>query len=705
MDSTLTDLDGGTRFALTVHIRDHQTHQIRDRTVHHFTVESTDGETVHLFGDRRLEFDPAVERKQSYVFEELLASTGPELLPEDEGWCPDCSGAVRPGCHADTADTTIAAAARTVGVTGTFGVIDERTTVTPSDQSGSEVDDWQPMADTCKPTRPAYVCTDCGCELSSYELQRPTDEHGRTHGHADDEIMADSAPVEIMNESMAAPTDETLGMATGGAKDVGNFRENVAEGYTPQPEAISEEGLFYDYHFETGERDATDSDATFSPRYATAVSEHPPTGEREQFVSVGLDSTLSMAEFERPRLDLVAVLDVSGSMDSPFDAYYYDEHDRRHEVEDAGTKMEAATDALCALTEQLDAEDQLGVVLYNSRAHLAKPLRAVGSTNMDAIRRHIRDVQAGGGTNLEDGFEAAVDLLQDAPTDGSVERRVVFMTDMMPNTGQTGESALTERFERAAEHGIHTTFVGMGLDENADLADALSGVRGANHYFVHSTAEFERRLGDEFDYMVTPLVYDLSLELDAADHNIAAVHGAPDADPDSGRLLDVGTLFPSAKSDGEARGGVVLVRLNDADASEPLELEASWTERDGSEHAERVTITLPKETPYYCHDGIRKAVALSRYARELRAWARDVHHADDRGVDDWLVPDQRGEHERESVSLHVSSAHTARFADLRTYLEREQTAVGDETLQQERELLAALQEAAPGASPDRGVTE
>jgi len=128
---------------------------------------------------------------------------------------------------------------------------------------------------------------------------------------ADENLVVDEAAPASAN--MASP--ETVGLAAGGAKDVTNFRENVAEGFTPQPAAISDEGLFYDYYFETGERTATE--ALFAPRYAAAVSEHPLTGQTEQYLSVGLDSTLSVAEFERPRLDLVAVLDVSGSMDSP----------------------------------------------------------------------------------------------------------------------------------------------------------------------------------------------------------------------------------------------------------------------------------------------------------------------------------------------------------------------------------------------------
>jgi len=191
---------------------------------------------------------------------------------------------------------------------------------------------------------------------------------------------------------------------------------------------------------------------------------------------VGLDSILLVAEFERPQLDLVAVLNISGSMSSEFDSYYYDEHGRQHENSAGGTtKLDAATEALCALTAQLRPEDRLGIVLYNDRAHVAKPLRNVGSTNMRAIRQHIREIAAGGGTNLADGFEAAWDMLADGETTADLERRVVFMTDMMPNTGATGERALTQLFADAAEDGIHTTFVGMGLDANADLADTLWG--------------------------------------------------------------------------------------------------------------------------------------------------------------------------------------------------------------------------------------
>jgi Ca-activated chloride channel family protein len=269
----------------------------------------------------------------------------------------------------------------------------------------------------------------------------------------------------------------------------------------------------------------------------------------------------------------------------------------------------------------------------------------------------------------------------------------------------TGESELTELFADAATEGIHTTFVGMGLDANAALADTLSGIRGANHYFIHSAAEFERRLGEEFDYMVTPLVYDLDLTLDADGYEIETVHGAPGATGPAEQLMHVGTLFPSAKEDGEARGGVVLVRLERTRPDADLELVASWTERGGGEHTERATVTLPKEPDTFAHQGVRKAVVLARYARELRAWAEEVHARADSatGVDDWLLPDQRGQHERESVPLVVPEEYVERFDRLRRYLAEEIECVSDPTLKRELKLLGTLRRHAP--APSTEVTE
>jgi Ca-activated chloride channel family protein len=720
MNATHTDLRAGVRTDITVDFVTRRTIDSGGTTVHRLLVEDATGTQFAVLVDPTSGLLAGLKTGATYHLSGLLGSEPSEAPQPADPDCPDCGTDLRNGVAADTIDPAITAATTELDVDTRFGIIDERTTVTrergdtDADEDEAGVDDWRPRTDEPAQdaiTPPDFVCTQCQRPVDARELRF---EGESVPDDAFHEIQHNVA-ADATNAAPAPASADTVGLAAGGAKDVANFRENVASGFTPQPEAISDEGLFYDYYFDTGT--GTETDALFAPRYAAAASDHPVTGETQQVLSVGLDSTLAVEDFQRPRLDLVAVLDVSGSMTSEFDAYYYDEHGRRREAEgDATTKLDAATQSLCALTEQLHDEDRLGVVLYNHRAHVAKPLRDVGATDMNAIRRHIQDVAAGGSTNLADGFEAALEMLADTNRErtgsqpgresgsengigggsgggrADVERRVVFMTDMMPNTGTTGESDLTRLFEDAANDGIHTTFVGMGLDENAELADALSGIRGANHYFVQSASEFERRLGEEFDYMVTPLVYDLSLELDTEGYEITRVHGSPAAGDATSRLMHVETLFPSAKQDGQARGGVVLVEVDQTERDGALSLEASWTERDGSTHTERLTVDVPAEPETFAHDGIRKAVALARYASELRAWTQDVHDRASTagGVDDWLLPDARGEHERESVPLVVPDEYAERFRTLRTYLDAEMDVLGDETLQQELDLLETL---------------
>jgi Ca-activated chloride channel family protein len=712
------DIDDGKRASITVTAVSLRAMEIEGRTVHRLLVELDDGQRVPLVVTPDSDTLVTLKTGATYRITDLLGAVPPGDTDPDTS-CPSCGRTLRPGWVGDTVSDCVVTAVDRLDITESVGIVDGETVIVRRREAEDRVDDWQPMNDGTDLPAPDFYCPACDRGVTASRASenglpdRVTGNDRPASESADGEVLYDAQPIDAGAETPAMgeagpAAGDTVGMATGGANDAENFRENVAAGFTPQPEVISDEGLFYDYYFQAADGETPATDALFAPRYATAVSEHPLTGETERYLSVGLDSTLSVADFERPRLDLVAVLDVSGSMDSPFDEYYYDEHGRKREGRaESTTKIQAATEALCAPTEQLDDDDRLGVVLYNNRAHVAKPLRDVGSTNMVAIRQHVREVAAGGGTNLADGFEAAWDMLADGQTTADVERRVVFMTDMMPNTGATGERTLTRLFADAADRGIHTTFVGMGIDANADLADALSGVRGANHYFVHSAEEFERRLGAEFEYMVTPLVYDLELELTAEGAAIAAVHGSPNADAATGRLMHVETLFPSAEEDGQARGGVVLVRLDGAPDG-PIDLVASWTERDGSDHSQRATVDLPAEPDTYDHDGIRKAVALARYARELRAWASEVHERDGgEGIDDWLLPDRRGDHERESVPLAVPDAWVDRFADLSRYLDDERAALGDETLARELRLLERLQEhrSEAAADPETGVSD
>ncbi len=207
----------------------------------------------------------------------------------------------------------------------------------------------------------------------------------------------------------AMVSSENIGFSTGGAKDVENFRENINNGYFPISTDITYNGIFYDYVFDTGAK--TESKELFSPSYSTALSKDPISDKNEYYMTVGLNSNIKQSDFARKKLNLVVVLDISGSMSSPFNSYYYDSFENNKErKEDLNkSKMQIANESVNILIDQLKDDDRFGMILFDNQAYLGKPLSLVGKTDINAIKNHILEIQANGGTNFESGYTKATE--------------------------------------------------------------------------------------------------------------------------------------------------------------------------------------------------------------------------------------------------------------------------------------------------------
>lgn len=72
------------------------------------------------------------------------------------------------------------------------------------------------------------------------------------------------------------------------------------------------------------------------------------------------------------------------------------------------------------------------------------------------------------------------------------ENRILLLTDAQPNTGTTSTTGLSARLKAAAADSIYMSIVGVGLDFNTDLIDAIARVRGLNWFSVHSPRERTR---------------------------------------------------------------------------------------------------------------------------------------------------------------------------------------------------------------------
>ena len=513
---------------------------------------------------------------------------------------------------------------------------------------------------------------------------------------------AGTAPATTNAYNYSSGGNENLGFSTGGAKDIQNFRENIRNNYLPLPTDVTYEGLFYDYYFDTGTLEATDK--LFAPSYSAAVSRDPISGETEYYLSVGLNSGLKESDFARKNLNLVVVLDISDSMNAPFNSYYYDGNNPVRNSEDGGkSKIAIARECVSALVGHLEEGDSFGMVLFNSSAYLAKPLRSIASTDVDAIQEHILGITAYGSTNLDAGMDMASGLLQEYRSDdpAKYENRIILLTDAEPNTGDTGRYSFIGAVAADAQNRIYYTFIGVGVDFNSNLIESITKTRGANYYSVHSSIEFKKRMNDEFDFMVTPLVFNLQLRLKSEGWEIEQVYGSPEADRATGELMKVNTLFPSKTEGGETKGGLVLLKLRRTGSDNKIVLRASYEDRAGKYDSSEVTIRLTDRQPeYFGNDGIRKGILLSRYADLLKTWMSDQRRYSYSSVE-WSpsIDDHTGiycpdrvfsQWERTSLPLTVSGSYRKIFSRFLDYFDKEAGRIGDNALDQEISILERL---------------
>jgi len=501
----------------------------------------------------------------------------------------------------------------------------------------------------------------------------------------------------------------TIGFSTGGAKDINNFRENIKNGYFPITTDITYNGLFYDYTFDTGAK--KESKELFSPSYSTAVSKDPISEKNELYMTVGLNSNIKQSDFARKKLNLVVVLDISGSMSSSFNSYYYDQftgtRKKDNTEDDNKSKMQIANESVNILIDQLKNDDRFGMVLFDNQAYLGKPISLVGETDMDAIKNHILEIGANGGTNFEAGYTKATELFKEYLNANSYEyeNRIIVITDAMPNYGQTEDEGLMIYVKENAEKGVYTSFIGVGVDFNTELTEAISDVEGANYYSVHNSKEFKNRMGEEFEYMVTPLVFDLQLNLKSEDYEIANIYGSDKANKENGNIMKVNTLFPSkTTSNGEVKGGIILLRLvkKNEKTSGNLNLSVSYKDRDGKEFSNSEDVVFAEQEEHYDNSGIRKAIVLTRYANAIKNWIMYERTGEQRfviipsiGIMDFNYSEDDirvmlGRNERTSVKLKVSDTYKNVFNTIKQYIVSENEQIKEENLKQEIEILEKL---------------
>lgn len=496
-------------------------------------------------------------------------------------------------------------------------------------------------------------------------------------------------------------SDSYLGYTVGGASNVDSFRQNVKNNYLPLSTDITYNGLYSEYYFDTGVSNNR-SDEMFYPSYSCAVSTDPLSKEKEYYLSVGLNSNIKESDFNRPKINVVIALDISGSMSSSFNSYYYDNSDKS----DNKSKMKIAEECLNNLIDKLNPDDRLGIVLFDNQAYLGKKISLISETDTEALKNHILEVEARGGTNFSAGYKEGTSLFDEYLEDDSYQNRIIVITDAMPNLGDTSSTGLMGMIEENSKNKIYTSLIGVGVDFNTELTEKISNVTGANYYSVHSSEEFNKTLAEEFDYMITPLIYDLDLTFKSDSFEIENVYGSDSVDKSTGNIMHINTLFPaSSNSDGEVKGGIVVLKLkrkNEAEEND-ISLKISYKDSKEQNHSNEENIEFKNsEEDYYDNLGIRKAIVLARYVNTIKNWIiyektnkQEFLIDTETGItefsyDEDYIKTVLGVNERTSTKLTVNESYKENFRVIKNYLEEENKELNDEYLKNEIEILQIL---------------
>ncbi|MES2643631.1 MAG: VWA domain-containing protein [Myxococcota bacterium] len=296
------------------------------------------------------------------------------------------------------------------------------------------------------------------------------------------------------------------GVSPGGTQDIALAHDLVEGGQIPAREHFTSEGLFSEHDLPL---DGADCTQLLCPRAAAAWQSPVDGGAARYVTQLGFGTSINEETFTRAPVRLVVTVDTSGSMEG-------------------ADRLGAVQDAVLAMIPQLDERDQVALVTYGDRARLLAPLTPMDAGGRDALAAIVEGLSTQGSTNMEVGMEVAYDVLADATGGADVEKRLMLFTDAQPNTGDTTRGGFLDQVHAGAEADIGITVLGVGLDLGSELADALAQTRGGNSYYLPDARSAASLFEAEFPFMVTPLAYDLAVEMvPAAGLTLGEGYGMP----------------------------------------------------------------------------------------------------------------------------------------------------------------------------------
>ena len=264
-------------------------------------------------------------------------------------------------------------------------------------------------------------------------------------------------------------------------------RRALNSGVLPQKNAVRVEELinYFDYDYPL----PTDRKVPFRPTVAVFPT---PWNADTKLLHVGIKG-YEIAIEERPRANLVLLIDVSGSMDQP-------------------DKLPLLKSAFRMLVGNLAPEDTVGIVVYAGAAGTV--LEPTEAAEKGRILAAIDRLSAGGSTAGGEGVRRAY-ALAEMNYDPESVNRVILATDGDFNVGIRDPEELKGFVERKRETGIYLSVLGFGQGNYRDaMMQALAQNGNGNAAYIDNLNEARKVLVEEAGSTLFTIAKDVKIQIE-----------------------------------------------------------------------------------------------------------------------------------------------------------------------------------------------
>jgi len=263
-------------------------------------------------------------------------------------------------------------------------------------------------------------------------------------------------------------------------------RRSLQNGQMPDPASVRVEEMInyfpYDYA-------APDGDAPF----ATMVSvNETPWNADTQLVHIGLQGAMPAVE-DRPPLNLVFLIDTSGSMNAP-------------------DKLPLLVQSFRLMLSELRPEDEVAIVTYAGSAGLV--LEPTPASDSATINVALANLSAGGSTAGAAGLQQAYQVAEQMAEEGEIGR-VILATDGDFNVGQSSDADMKTLIEAKRDSGTYLSVLGFGRGNiNDALMQTLAQNGNGQAAYIDTLSEARKVLVDQLTGALFAIAGDVKVQVE-----------------------------------------------------------------------------------------------------------------------------------------------------------------------------------------------